>query len=193
MHRNQFNSYQLIALDELCLSCDRYVSEVENFPEERFAGRPLYYLFFREEQKAAGERHQEDQLEQVDPSPMQNDLDEGLLRLPRRFLSRLVGLWLLFTVLLIVHALVLVARIVSAIFFSFLRDLSACHRLYTTSDGLDRLLAARIELVPGLWSKERREAADAHDERQREKAELVASWRGAWIALEDEGDLALFL
>ena len=59
---------------------------------------------------------------------MQNDLDEGLLRLPRRFLSRLVGLGLLFTVLLVVHALVLVARIVSAIFFSFLRDLSACHR-----------------------------------------------------------------
>ena len=128
MHRNYFDSDQLIALDELGLCCDRYVSEVENFPEERLAGRPLYHLFFREEQKAAGERHQEDQLEQVDPSPMQNDLDEGFLRLPRRFLSRLVGLWLLFTVLLIVHALVLVARIVSAIFFSFLRDLSACHR-----------------------------------------------------------------
>ena len=58
---------------------------------------------------------------------------------------------------------------------------------------MDRLLAARVELVPGLWSKERREAANAHDERQREKAELVASWRGAWIALEDEGDLAFFL
>ena len=128
MHRNYFDSDQLIALDELCLCCDRYVSEVENFAEERLASRPLYHLFFREEQKAAGERHQEDQLEQVDPSPMQNDLDEGFLRLPRRFLSRLVGLWLLFTVLLIVHALVLVARIVSAIFFSFLRDLSACHR-----------------------------------------------------------------
>ena len=124
MHRDQFDSDQLIALDELCLCCDRYVSEVENFAEERLAGRPLHHLFFREEQKAASERHQEDQLEEVEPSPVQNDLDKGLLWLSRRFLSRLVGLWPLFTVLLIVHDLVLVARIVSAIFFSFLRDLS---------------------------------------------------------------------
>ena len=125
---------------------------------------------------------------------MQNDLNEGLLRLPRRrFLrGRLVSLLLLLTVLLIQHALVLVVRVVGAIFFTFLRYLPACHRFYTTRDGLNRL-ASRVDLVPGLWSKERRKAADAHDERQREKTKFVASWGDTRIALEDEGDFALFL
>jgi len=190
LYFNQLSSNQFVALEELGLRGNRYVSEVENFAEERFAGRPLHHFFFREEQKAASESHQEDQLEKVDPSSVQDNLYEWLFsRLLMKTNTCLRRLLLMILPIGLSIVLVLVTRMMSIIELSLFLFLPA-REIPTAADHLTRWL---VFIDDGLRSKERREAADAHDEGQGEEAELVAGGRSARIALEDEADFRLVL
>ena len=75
-----FESDQFIAFYVLCLGRDRHVSKVKDLSEEGLPSGPLDHVVFREQEKAESEGHQEDQLQQVHPDCVQDNLEERRLR-----------------------------------------------------------------------------------------------------------------